>query len=94
MKVIGTLISVPGVMPGRLRALKWPLTWTGSPSSAPGWNTGLPSSSTSRSAKEILSSVSCHGTWKSTATAQGEGPGPQADQPPPEMNSLPSAIWA
>jgi hypothetical protein len=53
-----------------------------------------PSSSISRSAKDTFWSVSCHGTWKIATTAQEVGPGPQVDQPPPEMNSLPSAIWA
>jgi len=56
--------------------------------------TARPSSSISRSAKDTFSSVSCHGTWKIVTTAQGIGPGPQVDQPPPEMNSLPSASWA
>lgn len=61
---------------------------------APGCMTARPSSSMRRSAKEIFSPVSCHGTWKITTTAQGVGPGPQVDQAPPEMKSLPSAIWA
>ena len=41
--------------------------------------------------KEIFSFVCCQGMWKSTATPQATGPGPQTDQPPPEMNNLPSA---
>jgi hypothetical protein len=94
LKVIGTLTSMPGVMPGWRWASKWPLTWTGSPSCAPGCMTPRPSSSMSRSAKEIFSPVSCHGTWKIATTAQGVASGPQVDQPPPEMNSLPSATWA
>ena len=46
--------------------------------------TARPSSSISRSANDTFSSVSCHGMWKIAATAQGAGPGPQVDQPPPE----------